>query len=153
MVPIVKREMSAKENAMNLNINPQSNTWKRIKTQHIAVAAAAALAASAFIGGVAVQDRTSSPRTPSQQVVNPTGLRLEVVRNVPPGLLLYVVGSEAEAAALQASFSSAAQESETAVTRDIMVVDSSEDEGNLQIAQAEALSGGGISTTFVDLRR
>ena len=136
---------------MNLGIsNGYNSTWKRLKTQHIALAAVAALAASALIGGVAIQDQSSAPGTQSQQTARP--VPAFDVAGSPSQVLVYVVGSEAEASALRASFVSAAYESEENVLRDVIVVDSPEGEAGLQIMQGEVLTAGITETTILDLR-
>ena len=131
--------------------NGYNNAWKRIKTQHIAVAAAGALAFSALVGGVAIQEQSSAPNSLSQQTTRPApssdvaGSRSEV--------LVYVVDSEAQASALQASFVNADQESETNILREVIVVNSPESEAGLQAVQGELLSAGLAGPTVIDLRR
>jgi len=137
---------------MNLGIsNGYNSTWKRLKTQHIAVAAAGALAVSALIGGVAIQEQSAAPSTPSQQTAR--SVPAFDVAGIPSQVLVYVVGSEAEASALRASFVSAAYESEENVLRDVMVVDSPQGEAGLQIMQGEIHTAGVTDTTVIDLRR
>ena len=137
---------------MNLGTSTgYNNTWKRIKTQHIAVAAAAALAASALIGGVAIQEQSAAQHEPSQQTAR-TVPAFDVAGS-PSQALIYVVGSEAEASALRASFVSADYETEENVLRDVIVVDSPEGEAGLQIMQAEVQTAGVTHTTIVDQRR
>ena len=136
---------------MNLGTsNGYNNTWKRIKTQHIAVAAAGALAVSALIGGVAIQEQSAAPSTSSQQTARP--VPAFDVAGSPSQVLVYVVGSEAEASALRASFVNAAYESEENVLRDVIVVDSPEGEAGLQTMQGEILTAGLADTTILDLR-
>ena len=137
---------------MNLGINNGYNsTWKRLKTQHIAVAAAGALAVSALIGGVAIQEQSSAPSTPSQQAARP--VPAFDVAGSPSQALIYVVGSEAEASQLRASFISADYETEANVLRDVIVVNSPEGEAGLQIMQGELQTAGVMDTTVLDLRR
>lgn len=50
---------------MATTINTQVGTFKRIKTQYVAAAAGIALAASALIGGLALQNNGATSRTPS----------------------------------------------------------------------------------------
>jgi hypothetical protein len=137
---------------MNLGItNGYNNTWKRLKTQHIAVAAAGALAVSALIGGVAIQEQGSGPSTTSQQAAR-TVPAFDVAGS-PAQVLVYVVGSEAEASKLRASFVTADYETEANVLRDVIVVDSPEGEAGLQIMQGELQTAGITDTTILDLRR
>ena len=131
--------------------NRQNNTWKRIKTQHVALAGAAALAVSVLIGGIAVQEQSSAPSTPSQQAARP--VPAFDVAGTESQVLVYVVGSESEASALQSAFVSAAYETEENVLRDVIVVNSPEGEAGLQIMQGELLSATGTGTTILDLRR
>jgi hypothetical protein len=132
--------------------NGYNSTWKRLKTQHIAVAAAGALAFSALIGGVAIQEQTSAPSAPSQQAARPAP-SFDVAGS-PAQVLVYVVGSEAEASALRDSFVGAAYETEDNVLRDVIVVNSPEGEAGLQIMQGELQTAGVTDTTTVlDLRR
>jgi len=137
---------------MNLGIsNGYNSTWKRLKTQHIAVAAAGALAVSALIGGVAIQEQSAAPSTPSQQTARPVPA-FDVAGSVSQALI-YVVGSEAEASALRASFVNADYETEANVLRDVIVVNSPEGEAGLQAVQGELLSAGLAGPTLIDLRR
>jgi hypothetical protein len=131
--------------------NGYNSTWKRLNTQHIAVAAAGALAFSALIGGVAIQEQGSAPSTPSQQAARP--VPAFDVAGIPSQVLVYVVGSEAEASQLRASFVNADYETEANVLREVIVVHSPEGEAELQIMQGELQTAGVTDTTVVDLRR
>jgi hypothetical protein len=131
--------------------NGYNSTWKRLKTQHIAVAAAGALAFSALIGGVAIQEQSSAPSTPSQQTAR--SVPAFDIAGSPAQALIYVVGSEAEASALRASFVNADYETEANILRDVIVVDSPEGEAGLQIMQGDLAAAAHTNTTVVDLRR
>jgi hypothetical protein len=130
---------------MNLGIsNTQGTTWKRIKTQHIAAAASVGLAVAAAVGGLSLRDSGPAPSNPVSPVsVSRPAPLLET--------LVYIVGNQAEATELQQAFVSAALESDAGVTRQVMVVDSSQAEADLTSLQAE-LMGANAGVTIVDLR-
>jgi hypothetical protein len=138
---------------MNLEIsNSRNSTWKRLKVQYIAVAAAGALAVSTLIGGVAIREQTAPSSTPSQPQVSPR-LSLDDVRNTPAQAFIYVVDSAARAEELEFAIAGAAIEDVSGDHREVLLVDSPQDEAELQIRQGELLSVSGTGTTLIDLRR
>jgi hypothetical protein len=132
-------------------INGHNSTWKRIGIQNIALTVAAALATSALVTGVSIQEQGATRSTSAP----------ETVRSIPSfdvagkswQVLVYIVGSEAEAWELQSSLASAVSESEATTLREVIVVESSEDKVELQIRQVELLSALNTDTTLLDLRR
>ena len=87
-----------KEKALKATIPPvQSNTWMRIKTRHLLLAAGAALISGVLISGAEL--RTTRPaasnavqESPRSQIVSKSG---------PSDVVVYIVGSQADKEALE----------------------------------------------------
>jgi hypothetical protein len=138
---------------MNLQISSHKDSaWKRVKTQHIALSAAAALAASALIGGVAVREHNPAGTVPSQPAA-PSAGSLNDTRNTPAQALIYVVGNTAHAEELRNAIATAALEDVSGGHREVLHVDSPRAEAELQIRQGELLSVPNTGTILIDLRR
>jgi hypothetical protein len=132
---------------MNLGItNSQASTWKRIKTQHIATAASAALLVSALVGGISFRNENSPG-------VSRAGSPVAASQPAQPQSFLYVVGSQAEADALLQGIATGGLDAGDSAYRNVMVVDTPAAAQDLRIMQGELeLSGQANAVTVVDLR-
>jgi hypothetical protein len=132
---------------MNLGISTQVSNWKRIKNQHIIVAAGIALAVSALATGVVLRDTTPSggPKATSPASIS---------RQAPlPQTYIYLVGSQEQAAELTAGFANAAVETGADALRQAIVIDSPEAEASLQTMIGELSQAGTAgSVNIVDVR-
>jgi len=138
---------------MSLGISSSYNrTWKRIRISHIALAAAAALAAGALISGVAVKENALA-RSTSQAPSRSETVSLDDVVNKPSRMVIYVVGSKAEAGGLEVAIASAAIEDTSGNHHQVVLVETSQDEAGLQTIQEALHSDGTGGTTLIDLRR
>jgi hypothetical protein len=87
-----------KEKALKATIPPiQSNTWKRIKTRHLLLAAGAALISGVLISGAEI--RTTRPAAPESVQTSPRAQILS--KSQPADVVVYIVGSEADKEALE----------------------------------------------------
>ena len=138
---------------MSLEASSSYNrTWKRIRTSHIALAAAAALAAGALIGGVAVKENALAPSTSPAPSRSET-FRLDDVVNQPSRLFIYVVDSKAEADRLEMAIASGAIEDTSGNHHQVVLIETSQDEAGLQTIQEALQADGTGGTALVDLRR
>jgi hypothetical protein len=87
-----------KEKALKATIPPiQSNTWRRLKTRHLLLAAGAALVSGALISGAEL--RTTRPAASSAVQASP---RVQILsKSEPADVVVYIVGSEADKSALE----------------------------------------------------
>jgi hypothetical protein len=122
--------------------------------QQIALAAAAALAFAALVGGVAMREQTPARSAPEQQQSRVWAAEVPVFDAVEslPQVLVYIVGSEAAAESLRAQLDGGAGEVGERVAWEIYVVDSLEEEVNLLIMQAEVMEAGQGAATLIDMR-
>jgi hypothetical protein len=136
---------------MNLTIGTtRVSTWKQIKAQYVAAACGLALGASALVATSPWQHTSTRPASPvatapTVSLFQPAG---------PHQFIYFLVGSQAEAAQLQATLSSEwagyeASARDTGV--DVLVVDSPQKE-SLIGESARELMQQGANYRFVDLR-
>ena len=75
----------------------QSNTWKRVKTRHLLLAAGAALISGVLISGAEL--RTTRPVASNPVQASP---RSQIIsKSQPSDMVVYIVGSEADKSALE----------------------------------------------------
>jgi hypothetical protein len=85
-------------------VTPFPGTWRRFGLRYVSLAAGLALAAGVAIAAWPTSDSTSSPRQISAALTVPPASADQ------PATVMYVVGSEAQAAALRAVVAEAGQE-------------------------------------------
>jgi len=124
------------------------NTWRRIKLQHVSLAAGLALAASVAI---AAWPNAEAPNGAPASAGRPAS-----AASLPqPLTVFYIVGSQAEAATLEVALATSGQEVAQARQTRVIVADPADEASRLQLSVLFAEQAHGVlqNTQAIDLRQ